>query len=78
MIYYLIEDVLLCGKDSNKPRQRVWRLVKNLEKCKSVNWAKAIDEHLRDAMVSCQEWLQDGASKEHCFIGATPVLECLE
>nr|GEX14516.1 histone-lysine N-methyltransferase, H3 lysine-9 specific SUVH4 [Tanacetum cinerariifolium] len=38
---------------------------------------KAIDDHLHLSMVSCKEWLQKGALVEHCFTGATPVLEAV-
>nr|GFD45762.1 hypothetical protein [Tanacetum cinerariifolium] len=51
--------------------------VGNLEKCESVNWVKAIDDHLHLSMVSYKEWLQKGALVEHCFTGATPILEAV-
>nr|GFB32681.1 hypothetical protein [Tanacetum cinerariifolium] len=50
MIYYLIEEVLLYGGNSKNPRKNVRRLVRNLKKCESVNWVKAIDDHLHLSM----------------------------
>nr|GEW88104.1 RHD3/Sey1, P-loop containing nucleoside triphosphate hydrolase [Tanacetum cinerariifolium] len=42
MIYYLIEEVLLCGGNSKNPRKNVWRLVRNLEKGEFVNWSRRL------------------------------------
>ncbi|GKE79397.1 hypothetical protein Tco_1545517, partial [Tanacetum coccineum] len=76
MIYYLIEEVLLCEANSTRvPRAKTWHLVEDIERCESVNWPKAIDQHLRRALVGCQDWDKQGGVGEHSFEGAMPVLE---
>ncbi|GJV42257.1 phospholipase-like protein [Tanacetum coccineum] len=78
MIYYLIEEVLLCEANSTRvPRAKTWHLVQDIERCESVNWPKAIDQHLRRALVGCQDWDKQGGVGEHSFEGAMPVLEAV-
>nr|GEY31413.1 protein root hair defective 3 [Tanacetum cinerariifolium] len=54
MSYYLMEEVLMCSSNSKKPRIGTWSLVTDLEKSWSVNWPKAIAEHLHHAMERCK------------------------
>ena len=80
MTYYLLEGVLLCGKDCKKPRSSTWWMVNDLEACESVNWAKATEEHLYKSMAIVKTWLakaklEEGAQAQHAFTGCSPVLE---
>ncbi|GKD68443.1 hypothetical protein Tco_1322533 [Tanacetum coccineum] len=57
MIFYLMEEVILCEANSSRvPRAKMWQLVEDIEKCETVNWPKAIEQHLRGALVGCKDW----------------------
>ncbi|KAK9077288.1 hypothetical protein SSX86_005625 [Deinandra increscens subsp. villosa] len=77
IMYYIIEQVLLCCSTKNM-RGRRWWLVKNLEACESINWPKATEDHLYSSMGNAKTCLEEGASHgQHTFIGAAPVLEAI-
>ncbi|GKE14809.1 hypothetical protein Tco_1422386, partial [Tanacetum coccineum] len=77
---YHLRDQCVTGVEANStrvPRAKTWHLVQDIERCESVNWPKAIDQHLRRALVGCQDWDKQGGVGEHSFEGAMPVLEAV-
>nr|GFC12402.1 protein root hair defective 3 [Tanacetum cinerariifolium] len=76
MIYYLFEEVLLSEANSNRvPRAKIWQFAEDLEKVETVNWPKAIEQHLRGALAGCKKWENNGCVGEHSFEGSMAVLE---
>ncbi|GKA93435.1 nicalin-1-like protein isoform X3 [Tanacetum coccineum] len=62
-------------EDEESKRKSMWGLVKDLDKCDFVNWAKAVNDHLHCSIVKCQRYLEKIFSSQHAFEGAAPILE---
>lgn len=81
--YFLVEQVLLCGRDAKKLRVRYWPLVENAELREKCNWAKATWNQLHTSIADLKTWSMKKAtgqqtSVQHAFTGAAPILEvCL-
>ena len=77
MSYFLVEQVLLCGRDTKKLRNSkgYWPLVENAELRENCNWAKATWNHLHTAFDTLKTWCAKQTVGQHVFIGAAPILE---
>lgn len=79
MCYYIIEQLLMCGGNTKKPRSSYWGLVIDLDAFEAVNWAQAIQKHLLESI----EWAKSKLvsdrqrSKQYNFRGCAPILEVI-
>nr|GEW20780.1 protein root hair defective 3 [Tanacetum cinerariifolium] len=76
MIYFLIEEVLLCGPNAKIVRKATCRL-RDFDGCNTVNWAQAIKDHMDYSFERAKEWVEAGRVGQHSFSGAAPVLEAI-
>ncbi|KAJ0568919.1 hypothetical protein HanRHA438_Chr05g0204791 [Helianthus annuus] len=76
MSYFLVEQVLLCARDAKKLRKVYWPLVENVDWRENCNWANATWTHLHTSLDDVKKWCAT-REKQHCYIGAAPVLETI-
>ncbi|KAJ0575253.1 hypothetical protein HanPSC8_Chr05g0188761 [Helianthus annuus] len=76
MSYFLVEQVLLCARDAKKLRKVYWPLVENVDWRENCNWANATWTHLHTFLDDVKKWCAT-REKQHCYIGAAPVLETI-
>ncbi|KAL6552290.1 hypothetical protein OROHE_007654 [Orobanche hederae] len=79
MCYYIIEQLLMCSRNTKKPRSSYWGLVIDLDAFEAVNWAQAIHNHLLTSIAELKPKLvaDSQRSKQHSFRGCAPILEVI-
>lgn len=73
MSYYLVDQLLLCSSNVKHLRKSIWKVVEDLEIFDNINWAKAVHDHIHDALGDLKGKMEKPG--EHIFIGAPLAFE---